>query len=340
MENVKKSFSENKAFVITLLICVISTSSMMLLLHKRNNYISYTTDNNNIFIEDTALKDFEPYISELYQINLSLKECINGVTINSKSTYSILNDNLKQLKNLKEKVSAVVISNNNTPNIIPKLISCIENTENLYSYCVDVISYTSNLSISEITSEILILKESCEKSYEDLSPYGFYVTFPEESETFLNNLIGYLNTLEKLNKEESIKTTQYNAYIEKLTKCSNEFSEILDDLEPAINLIRKENRSLDVILNDIKEKEITLETIKKDFNYSSIPEDCMSYYNSLNNTFTLYSTYLNSLKIAVIYEKSSHSYEENKETINKNYDNAYSKYDDVKTSFESLLNSF
>ena len=65
----------------------------------------------------------------------------------------------------------------------------------------------------------------------------------------------------------------------------------------------------------------------------------MSYYNSLNNTFTLYSTYLNSLKIAVIYEKSSPSYEENKEAITKNYDNAYSKYDDVKTSFESLLNS-
>ena len=340
MESIKKSFFENKTFVITLLICVFLTSSMMLLLHNRNNSISSSANNNDISTEDTALKDFEPYITELSEINLSLKKCINGVTINSKSASSILNDDLKQLEELKGKVSAVVIANNNTPNIIPTLISCIENTENLYSYCIDVLSYTSNLSTSEITSEILILKESCKKSYEDLSPYGFSLTLPEESETFLDNLIGYLNTLEKLNKEESIKTTQYNAYIEKLTKCTNEFYEILDDLEPAINLIRKENRSLDVILDDIKEKESTLETIKKDFNYSSIPEGCMSYYNSLNNTFTLYSTYLNSLKIAVIYEKSSPSYEENKDTIDKNYDNAYSKYDDVKTSFDSLLNSF
>ena len=340
MENIKKSFFENKTFVITLLICVFLTSSMMLLLHNRNNSISSSANNNDISTEDTALKNFEPYITELSEINLSLKKCINGVTINSKSASSILNDDLKQLEELKGKVSAVVIANNNTPNIIPTLISCIENTENLYSYCIDVLSYTSNLSTSEITSEILILKESCKKSYEDLSPYGFSLTLPEESETFLDNLIGYLNTLEKLNKEESIKTTQYNAYIEKLTKCTNEFYEILDDLEPAINLIRKENRSLDVILDDIKEKESTLETIKKDFNYSSIPEGCMSYYNSLNNTFTLYSTYLNALKIAVIYEKSSPSYEENKETINKNYANAYSKYDDVKTSIESLLNSF
>ena len=106
-----------------------------------------------------------------------------------------------------------------------------------------------------------------------------------------------------------------------------------------INLIRKENRSLDVILSDIKEKETILQTIKDDFYYSSIPEGCISYYNCLNNTFTLYSTYLNSLKIAVIYEKSSTNYEDNKNNIDKNYNNAYSKYDDVKTSLESLLNS-
>ena len=166
-------------------------------------------------------------------------------------------DDLKQLKELREKVSAVVIANNNTPDIIPKLISCIENTESLYSYCVDVLSYTSNVSTAEITSQILLLKEGCEKRYEELSPYGFSLILPEESETFLDNLIGYLNTLEKLNKEEAIKTTQYNSYIERLTKCTNEFSGILEDLEPAINLIRKENKYLDVILNDINEKENT-----------------------------------------------------------------------------------
>ncbi|WP_304680989.1 hypothetical protein [uncultured Clostridium sp.] len=341
MEKIKKSFSENKTFIITLLICIfLTSSSMMILLYRHNNSTSSSTDTSEIITEDTSLKDFEPYITELSKINTSLKKCINGLTINSKSASNILNDNLKELKELKEKVSAVVIANNDTPNIIPTLISCIENTENLYSYCINVLSYTNNLSISEITSEILILKSNCEKSYEDLSIYGFSLTLPEESETFLDNLISYLNTLEKVNKEASIKTTQYNSYIEKLTKCTNEFDEILDDLEPAINLIRKENRSLDIILNDIKEKERTIETIKKDFNYSSIPEGCMSYYNSLNNTFTLYSGYLNALKIAVIYEKSSPSYEKNKKTINKNYDNAYSKYDDVKTSFESLLNSF
>ena len=60
----------------------------------------------------------------------------------------------------------------------------LENTENLYSYCIDILSYTSDLSTSEITSEILILKSNCEKSYEDLSTYGFSLTLPKESELF------------------------------------------------------------------------------------------------------------------------------------------------------------
>ena len=201
-------------------------------------------------------------------------------------------------------------------------------------------SYSNDLSSSEITSQILLLKDNCNSSYEALYPYGLSVEFPSESEEFLDDLIGYLNAIDKLNKEDIIKTNQYNSYIEKLTKCTNSFSDLLEDLEPAIKLIRKDNRSFDVILDDIRKNEDELSNIKRDFNYSSIPEGCISYYNSMNNIFSLYSTYLDSLKIAVIYEKSSSSYEKNKTNIDKYYENAFSKYEDVKTSFKSLLSSF
>jgi hypothetical protein len=57
--------------------------------------------------------------------------------------------------------------------MIPKIILCIENTEYLYSYCVDVLSYTSHLWVAEITSQIILLKENCKKRYEYISNYGF-----------------------------------------------------------------------------------------------------------------------------------------------------------------------
>ena len=319
MENIKKFLSDNKIFLITLSISVIVTSSMMILLYKNNHSIE--TLNNNLSITDNFVNELEPYATKLTSINSSLKKCIKGTTIDTKSTLNILNDSLKNLSSLKEKASATVINNNKNPDIIPKFISSIEATENLYKYCIESLSYSNDLSSSEKTSQILLLKDS-------------------ESEEFLDDLIGYLNAIDKLNKEDIIKTNQYNSYIEKLTKCTNSFSDLLEDLEPAIKLIRKDNRSFDIILDDIRKKEDELSNIKRDFNYSSIPEGCISYYNSMNNIFSLYSTYLNSLKIAVIYEKSSSSYEKNKTNIDKYYENAFSKYEDVKTSFKSLLSSF
>lgn len=338
MENIKKFLYDNKIFLITLSIGVIVTSSMMILLYKNNKSIE--TFNTNLPITDNSVSKFKPYTNKLTSINSSLKKCINGTTIDTKSTLNILNDNLKNLSSLKEKISSDIINNNQNPDIIPKLINSIECTENLYKYCIESLSYSGDLTSSEITSQILLLKDNCNSSYELLSPYGLYINFPNESEEFLDNLISYLNTIDKLNKENIIKTNQYNSYIEKLTKCTNSFSYLLEDLEPAIKLIRKDNRSLTVILDDINKKESELTAIKNDFNYSSIPEECISYYNSMNNIFSLYSTYLKTLKIAVIYEKSSSSYEKNKTNIDKYYENAFSKYEDVKTSFKSLLSSF
>lgn len=339
MEQIKKILIKNKVFIITLLTCVFLTSSIMVLIYKKLKHTTYTDSSKNIIIKDTVNKEFEPYVTELIDINLTLKKCINGLTIDTKTSYTTLNENISALENLKDHVSSIVVANNTTPNLIPNLVLCIQNTEDLFSYCINVLSYTNNLSSAEITSEILLLKENCMSSYEQLSSSGVYLNFPEESTIFFDNLISYLNTIDKLNKEQSIKTTKYNEYMKTLNTTANAFSKLLEDLQPAIEQIRNDNRSFDILLEDIKTKEDEFLNIKKNFNYSSIPEGCVSYYNCLNNIFKLYSTYLESLKIAVIYEKSSLNYNENKNNIDKNYDNAYSKFEDVKTSFESLLNS-
>ena len=71
MEKIKKSFSENKTFIITLLICIfLTSSSMIILLYRHNNSTSSSTDTSEIITEDTSLKDFEPYITELSKINV------------------------------------------------------------------------------------------------------------------------------------------------------------------------------------------------------------------------------------------------------------------------------
>ena len=55
MENIKKTLSDNKIFLITLSIGVIVTSTMMILLYKNNNAIQ-TLSNNGLIITDTSSK--------------------------------------------------------------------------------------------------------------------------------------------------------------------------------------------------------------------------------------------------------------------------------------------
>ena len=337
MENIKEKIINNKLFLITLLICVTLTSSIMLLIYKHNT--SSVSIKIDPITDSTIDEEFTPYLQKFYDINLSLKDCVNGLTIDTKNTISILNSNINELSELQNNISSLSIANNEYPDLIPKLVSSIDLTKSLYNYCIDVLSYNTNLNNTEVTSQILLLKEDCIKSYEDLTYYGITFTFPDDSILFFDNLIGYLNTLDKLDKENIVKTSQYNNFISNLNTAIDNFTPLLEDLRPAIEKIREDNRSLDVILEDIASKESKFADVKKAFSYSSIPENCVSYYNSLNSTFKLYSTYLNTLKIAVIYEKSSSGYESNKQDIDKNYSNAYSKLKDVQNSLDTLKNS-
>ena len=79
-------------------------------------------------------------------------------------------------------------------------------------------------------------------------------------------------------------------------------------------------------LNDLNYKEDSLNSLKKDLSTLSYSEGYLNYYNNLNDIFSLYSSYLNSIRTAIIYERSSSGYEKNKNVIHKNYDTAYEKY--------------
>ena len=69
MENIKKTLSDNKIFLITLSIGVIVTSTMMILLYKNNNAIQ-TLSNNGLIITDTSSKEFEPYVLNFLPLTL------------------------------------------------------------------------------------------------------------------------------------------------------------------------------------------------------------------------------------------------------------------------------
>lgn len=339
MENFKVKVRENCKFVFTLLACILFTSIVMILINENK----YPENNQNKNSPNSEIKDTKKYsnltyvIDDINKINATLKDCIDNLTIDTDTTINVLTNNITNLEKIKSSLSTY--NDKESKDVIPKITACIEATELLYNYCIDSLSNKNNLSFSEMATEIDKLTKDCLAKNSMLYPYNLKLEFSKDAIDFFNKLDSYLMTLDNINKFQKIKDTQTNEFLKGFNLNVTEFTSILQDLQPAINKVREDKRSLDVILEDLKTKEESFLEIKNSLSMLSVPENCSTLYNQLNDTFTLYSNYLTTMKLAIIYEKSSKSYESNKKNIDKYYSNAYSKYSDVKTSLSNVNKS-
>lgn len=328
MENLKFKIRGNQKFVIILPLLVLLTSLAIISIY-------------NYKFKDTSKESntFDHIVNELNTINNSIKECSTEFTLNNKTIVTTLRNNIDNLEKVKNNLRALVILDDYSRETSSKILSSIESAQNLYNSCIESLEYQNISATSDYVTKINEQQFDLLKSYVDLSYLGIEIGFNDDSLIFFDKLINYLNNLETLTKKNNVNTSQGELFIKSFKTAVNDLSELVEDLEPAISKVREDNRSFDSILNDIDDKESKYLSIKSSINSISIPEGYLSYYNSLIDTFNLYSNYLKTLKVAIIFEKSSTNYEDNKESIDKNYKNAFSKFDDVNDSLNSIKKS-
>lgn len=338
MENLKLIFTKHKKIILTSLFCVILCVATIIFICKKN-LTNYSLPESTLFNKISASAKINSLADDFNKINNSFKDCINDLTINVTSSSEVLQENITKMDKLKSEVSGLNIENNDKPDLIPLFVSSIESTQNLYNYCNTLLSSENNMLENDFSSQLASLQSTCMDNYKKISSLGINLYFSDDTLDFFSKLYGYLNNYSKASKQSSVKVIQNKEFMTYYSTALNDLSSILQDLQPAILKIREDNRSLDVLLEDVDTKETKFLEIKKNFNYASIPEECLSYSNVVNDIFSLYSTYLNSMRTAIIYEKSSSGYEENKKNIDKTYDNAFSKFNDVKTALNTALKS-
>ncbi len=335
MEAFKIKIRENYKFIFTLLACILFTSITMILIYEK----TYPKDNNykNKIDDKKEYNNLTYVVDDINKVNANLKNCINGLTIDTKTTVEVLTTNMSSLEEIKSSLTAY--NDEESKEVVAKIISSIDSTKLLYNYCINSLTSKNDVPFSEKVSEINSLTEDCLTKNSKLYSYGLKLEFTEDAIDFFNKFNSYLMTLDNIDKFQKVKDAQTNEFLKGFNLTVREFSSILQDLQPAITKIREDNRSLDVILDDLKTKEKNFLEIKKSLSKLSVPENCTTLYNQLNDTFTLYSNYLTTMRLAIVYEKSSKSYEDNMNNIDKYYSNAYSKYSDVKTSLENVNKS-
>lgn len=328
MENLKIKIRENQKFIVILLLLVLLTSLSIIFIY---NY----KFKNNVKESNT----FEHIVDKLNTINNSIEECSTEFTLNNKNTVTTLKNNIDNLEKVKNDLRALVILDDYGRETSSKLLSSIESAQNLYNSCISSLEYQNISATSDYVTKINEQQFDLLKSYVDLSYLGIEVGFTNNSLIFFDKLINYLSNLETLTKKSNVNTSQSELFIKSFKTAVNDLSQLVEDLEPAISKVREDNRSFDSILKDLDDKETKYLSIKSNINSISIPEGYLSYHNSLIDTCNLYSNYLKTLKVAIIFEKSSTNYEDNKESIDKNYKNAFSKLDDVNDALKSLQKS-
>lgn len=333
MEDFKTKIRKNQKFIIILILCILLSLISLLFIYEHKNKDKTQSEGSS------TLNSIISLVEEINNSNDKLKSCISGFTINSETTLNVLNDNIVSLENIESSLRSMILTDDYSREASSKIMSSIESTQNLYNYCIYTLSLDNTYSLSECITKMNELEYNLLNSYEELNALGLSIKFEDDLSSFLNNLSNYLTSKENINKTNHVKLSQAIDFLKEFKSSIIDFSNILQNLEPAIIKTREDKRSFDPILDDIYDKEVEFKNIKSKVNSLSIPEGYLSYYKSFTELSNLYSNYLKSLKVAIVYEKSSKDSNENKDNIDKNYENAYSKYQDVKEALDSLVKS-
>ena len=303
---------------------------------KKNTFIFYTTLISLIIVSITSFfiyynlnknspfRNLKSISLNINKINEDLASLVKDYTIDTNKTKKYLNESIQSLNTMSNSLSTLDIDSKNIP-IKTKLTLSIDSTINLYDKCLSILSDPENIIDSSIVTSVSDLKNECSSTYSSLKENNIDISFNKDTDLFFENFIYYINTIIKINGDLNFKNTQSREFIYKLQSLSKTLDVLNEDLFIAIDKIREDNRDLNVIIDDIYSKEKTYDDIKLSIYSISIPEGNSDIYDSLLEYSNAYKIYLNSIKEAVIYEKSLNNNQLNSNEIMKIYKDSKDK---------------
>lgn len=282
-----------------------------------------------------AKRELTKISKELNNINLSLSDSVDDLSIDTSKSSSNLSEGLTSLRELSLRVSEVNATYIKNSDIKDALSTSVDSTINLYDTSLNLLASPGSITSNDILTNFDDLKNQCISDYEILSAKGVNVRFSNSTLSFFNNYYGYLNTLVKINRDSQFKDSIEKEFVYKLESFKNDFTYLNEDLTPAINKIKEDNRDLEVIIDDIYKKEKLYEYLEETLSRISVPEGRMDTYETLKEYLNAYNPYLIAIKEAVILDKTTDNKEED---INKKYKEASSKRENLLTTFEGFIN--
>lgn len=311
---IKHLLTSNKKLLIILLLVFIFSCPII---------IKYSP--NNLQIEKLNI-----LLDKLSSCNNSLCESVHNQSIDTGLAKDLLSSKIIELNSLSEEVSSTPVSQKNQL-LKTKLIETISYNNSLYEITLSLLKSSDFNSLNSKFSEYASCIELVENSYNTLNILGLNGSFSEENKVFFENSSNYITTVIKISREKDIKSAQNKYFSQGINDCINLLDTISEDLKPALDKIKEDGRSINVLSDDIKAKRSKLATIKNKSYSISIPTECSSLYKEFQDTLNAFELYINQLQYSIISENSS-----TEAVINKNYDDSFLKY----SSYTEKLSDF
>lgn len=284
------------------------------------------------FIQNQLYPDYKQMKSlskEVTKINDSLKSAINGNTIDTETSMTLLTDNLNKL--LKEKSELDNISpSKKYASTHKNFILGISNNLRLYEQTLAIIKSPTSKDIASSLENINKYEKDCLKYYSLCKKDSLPLAQSQNFTKFFSNASFYVNQIIKLNRDSDIKNDQKNDFLIALDECLSKFLPLSEDLSPAIERALNEKRSFTTIIDDVNSKSVAFEDLKKSFYTISAPADAIECFSDFEGTLKIYDLYINSL-INVV-KNDPNSLEE--------FDDTFSKYKDLKLAIEKFKASY
>ncbi|WP_315077905.1 hypothetical protein [uncultured Clostridium sp.] len=290
-----------------------------------------------LFLKNTELNKINKISKTIVTINSSLKFDENDADLDFENTKQILDENLNLLNALDNTLTNLTLKKSNSNELKSNLSNYLKLNINLYNSIISIINNKNNENFQLLYQDLVKNEEAFIKETDKLSESGIKISTPKNLKTFFISLNKFLNESYKSIRESDIISEQKRDFFIQINDLLNKFSELKNDVKPALGKIREDNRDLSILICDVNEKRSDFNKVKEASISISIPVDGKECYETLEEIISSYNSYINSLEKSIKNEMKLH--DKSKlilDNIDELYTDTFDKYDYFLSCFDNL----
>lgn len=281
------------------------------------------------------IREINKLAKEVASINATLENSNDSDNVNSETAKNELSVAVVNLNKVKESLDTLEVSET----VTETKVKFNETLDYNIAFCEQALSMYMNQSSPSLDNKLKDYKgalDSFKESNNSLTKLRIDSLISEDSLEFFDKTYKYFDTLIQINIMKDITKEKNSTYMLSSDKLISKFKEIDDDLKPALEDIKKNNRDLNILLTDITNKKSIFENIKNDFYMLSVPEEATELHSSLLQSINTYESYINSFDDILDSDIAS---KDNPKGLDE-YEASLSKYTEFIDSLETTKKNF